>query len=318
MSASDFSEYFNSQARLSAEKESGFESLSIEDARDQAREAIGTTIGGALLHQGISGLKPILGQALKTVATKAGVSEEAQQAAAGVVSNLAKGNVSEAINSARAGQIAAQASNVEGQAVSAAAPQLEEVTMGISDIVKDPSLFRQYIRQSADQFGEMAQGSDEAIEVSRQALLDRGAGELPNVEETFMRAVPDASQIGEDTSAGSRVLAEATQARGAAQAAAQAGEGEAAAAGEAATGEATAAASTAATTAATAGEAAAGGAAAAATAGEAAAAGASAGVPILGPLIALGIGLAAILGSESKRHEQTDSPLITSGVQFGL
>lgn len=304
MSNQDFSEYFNSQARAAASRQAGLTREEVLERRDEADKAttqeLTMPIGTELVRQGFVDLKPAGEAALKSAARAAGVSEETIAKAGRVASNLADGNLSRAINSSRA-NVQARASNAVRQAVAEDAPQLERVTMSLNDIVRDPSLFRQYVRQNKDNYGSLADAPDDAIEQSRQALIERGAGEYPNIQETFMREVPRPAQVGEGSTPGSRVLADATQTRGDVSAPTEASS-------QAAGNTTREAARTTERTVAKEGEDAIEG-----EIGEAAA------DSLAGPIAAIGLGLLTLLGgaADHPRHDPVNNPIVTSGVQFG-
>lgn len=241
---------------------------------------------------------------------------------------------------------AASAAAASGAASSGVSDTVSSSTMSLRDIINDPAAFRDFVSSDSEL------GSVEGkVEDARQELLGLDEqGNLDAAENTFTfarSALPPG--VTEDIQPGFRVLADvtgnatraaegaaqsaATSATDAVQTAASAGESAIASAGEAVTGAVTAA-----ETAATAGTAAVTGAVAAATTaattagtaaieggtaaiegGLAGAAGGAAEIPVVGPLIALGLGLAAAFGPlfAHHKHHPTEAPIVNASSQFG-
>ena len=258
---------------------------------------------------------------------------------------VAETGVETATEEGNAASVAAAAASGAESGVSDA---VSSSTMTLRDIINDPAAFRDFV--STD--GEFA-SIEGKVEDARQELLgldNAGALDSAESEFTFARsALPPG--VSEDIQPGFRVLADVTgnatrAAEGAAQSAAtsaavpdavqtaaSAGESAIASAGETASaaataasdavsgavGAATTAASTAATTAATAGTAAVEGGTAAIEGGLAGAAGGTAEIPVVGPLIALGLGLAAAFGPlfAHHKHHPTEAPIVNPSSQFG-
>jgi len=214
----------------------------------------------------------------------------------------------------------------------------EEITgaeMKLRDIIRDPDAFRDFVNSDAD-----LQKTTQQVEEARQQLLaEDEAGTLENADEVFNFSRPLASTaateaspaaaaaraaaralppgVTEDIEPGMRVLADVTgQAR---SAAANVGGAAEAITGSTAT-EATGAAvgeSVGQTVARTAGNVVEK---AAVTGGEEIAAEGLGEVPILGPLLTVGIGLASVLGPlfAEHKHHPVSAPIINPSSQFGV